>query len=164
MVQTAKTTPANPPIKPSNRFSAISCRINRHRLAPSARRTPTSRRRPAERASSRLARFIHTIATRNLVFLWEEEPSCDRLYSEDREIIRAHETCPGPLSTAFGAKVDSPWEIAAGDHSRQYLHGLLAVIEVVCVRGRPLGGIRPLIRDDGHHFIGPYRCKWPQEN
>ena len=41
----------------STRLSARSCRTNRNRDAPSASRTPSSRRRAAARASARFARF-----------------------------------------------------------------------------------------------------------
>src|SRR5687768_10645476 len=45
------TRPPAPPTTPSRRLSASSCRISRHRLAPSAARTASSRARPALRTS-----------------------------------------------------------------------------------------------------------------
>ena len=44
-----------PPIEASTRLSVRNCRTSRPRLAPNARRTAISRRRPEARASSRLA-------------------------------------------------------------------------------------------------------------
>ena len=59
----ARATPARPPISDSSTLSVRSCCSSRPRLAPSARRTASSRRRPAARDSSRLAMLAHAISS-----------------------------------------------------------------------------------------------------
>ena len=59
----ASTVPSTPPIAARTRLSVMNCRTIRPRLAPTARRTATSRCRAVPRASSRLATFAHTISS-----------------------------------------------------------------------------------------------------
>jgi hypothetical protein len=58
----ARRTPATPPSRLSIRLSVKSKRTRCAKLAPRAARTAISRRRPAARADSRLARFAHAIS------------------------------------------------------------------------------------------------------
>ena len=57
----ARNTPAAPPIADSSTLSVSSCRTMRQRLAPSASRIATSRRRAAAFDSSRFATLAHAI-------------------------------------------------------------------------------------------------------
>ena len=61
----ASASPAAAPSAASSTISVSSWRISRARPAPSELRTPISRRRAAERESSRLARFTHAISRTN---------------------------------------------------------------------------------------------------
>jgi hypothetical protein len=56
-------TPSPPPMDASNRLSVRSWRIRRVRVAPSDKRTASSRCRDAARESSRFATFAHTISS-----------------------------------------------------------------------------------------------------
>ncbi len=58
----ATATPATPPISDSNTLSVSSCWTMRPRLAPSASRTASSRRRDAALDSSRFAMLAHAIS------------------------------------------------------------------------------------------------------
>ena len=55
--------PSAPPVTDSSTLSVSICRTMRPRLAPKLSRTAISRRRAADRASSRLARFAQAIAS-----------------------------------------------------------------------------------------------------
>ena len=59
----ASQAPASPATTASTRLSVSSCRINRHRPAPTAARTTISRARTDDRASSRLATLAHAISS-----------------------------------------------------------------------------------------------------
>ena len=59
----AINTPPMAPAAESTRLSASSCRTIRHRLAPSAARTASSRARPVPRASSRFATLAHAMSS-----------------------------------------------------------------------------------------------------
>ncbi len=61
--QAARPIPAMPPSVETTRLSVSNCRIKRPRLAPIARRTPISRRRPDARASSMFATFAHATSS-----------------------------------------------------------------------------------------------------
>ena len=59
----ASAMPARPPIDDSSTLSVRSCRTRRARLAPTASRTASSRRRDAALESRRLAMFAHAISS-----------------------------------------------------------------------------------------------------
>ncbi len=59
----ASAMPASPPGIASTRLSTRACPTTCPRVAPSARRTASSRRRIAARANRRLARFAHAISS-----------------------------------------------------------------------------------------------------
>ena len=59
----ATPRPSNPPAAPSTRLSVIIWRTTRHRPAPIAERTASSRRRAVCRASNRFATFAHATAS-----------------------------------------------------------------------------------------------------
>ena len=63
--QPASANPALPPTRERIRLSVSNCRINRARPAPSASRTPISRCRTVERASSRFATLRQAISRTN---------------------------------------------------------------------------------------------------
>ena len=58
----ARRTPAAPPANASSRLSVSNWRITRQRLAPSVRRTETSRNRADARTRRRVARLTHPIS------------------------------------------------------------------------------------------------------
>ena len=63
VAQVAIITPPSAPAAESTRLSASSWRTIRHRLAPSAARTASSRARPVPRASRRLATLAHAMSS-----------------------------------------------------------------------------------------------------
>ena len=61
-VQRANSNPSPPPAMPRSRLSVNICRMSRRRVAPSASRTATSRRRAVARERSSPATLAHAIS------------------------------------------------------------------------------------------------------
>ena len=91
---TASTTPNAVPASPRISGSHSSDTTTDARLAPIARRTPTSRRRSALRASSRLAMLAQTAASSSTSNAWSAASPCASIRCGPRGVRQNGTTSP----------------------------------------------------------------------